>query len=62
MKVKKNKMNVKEFSVWAKENSAMAAGKIVQAVEKTAEIPENCMNGKKSGKVKNFSAKKPKRV
>ncbi|HRJ99122.1 MAG TPA: hypothetical protein PL089_05835 [Ignavibacteria bacterium] len=55
-------MNVKEFSVWAKENSAMAAGKIVQAVEKTAEIPENCMNGKKSGKVKNFSAKKPKRV
>jgi len=55
-------MNVKEFSICVKENSAEAAGKNVQAVEKTAEIPENCMNCKNSGKVKNFSAKKPTRV
>ena len=55
-------MNVKEISVKVKENSAEAAGKIVQAVEKTAEIPENCMNCKNSGRVKNFSAKKPERV
>ncbi|HRK00716.1 MAG TPA: hypothetical protein PL089_13985 [Ignavibacteria bacterium] len=55
-------MNMKEFSVRVKENSAEAAEKIVKAVEKTEEIPENCMNCKNSGRVKNFSAKKPTRV